>query len=127
VDTIFNQLGMKLSGVIALQLDLEVLVKRMTARRTCSRCHAIVNLDLESSTGDKCPNCGGELIQRDDDNETVVRKRLETYRYETEPLVNYYEGKGELYPVNGLGTVEEVGGRIAEVLGVISQKSDPHG
>lgn len=118
---------MNLGGVIALQLDLEVLVKRMTARRTCSQCHAIVNLDLETSTGDKCTNCGGELIQRDDDNETVVRKRLETYRYETEPLVNYYQGKAMLYPVDGLGTVDEVGSRISQVLAGIAQKMESHG
>lgn len=108
---------MKLSGVIAIMVDPEVLITRITARRTCSTCNTIVNLALNRlENADKCPNCGGELVHREDDNETVVRRRIESYHSQTEPLLKYYDSCGLLYPVEGLGTVTEVRDRVAEVL-----------
>lgn len=104
---------MTLSGVVAIMVDPEVLITRITARRTCGTCGTIVNLalnPLENLT--RCPTCGGELVARDDDNETVVRRRIESYHEQTEPLLEYYQSRGILHPVEGLGTVYEVRARV---------------
>lgn len=98
-------------------VDPEVLITRITARRTCSTCAAIVNLalnPLENFT--KCPTCGGELVEREDDNETVVRRRIEQYHEQTEPLIAYYQSRSLLYPAEGLGTVNEVRARVTSIL-----------
>lgn len=100
-----------------MMVDPEDLIARITARRTCSTCHTIVNLSLDPlNTFSRCPACGGELVHREDDNETVVRRRIEEYHEATEPLLEYYRKKDQLHPIEGLGTVNEVGMRIAEVL-----------
>jgi adenylate kinase len=64
----------------------------------------------------KCPNCGGALAHRDDDNETVVRRRILSYHTQTEPLLAYYKSRNLLHPVEGLGTVDEVRARVTEIL-----------
>lgn len=116
---------MHLSGVIAIMVDPEVLITRITARRTCSTCGTIINLALNPVNNvDKCPNCGGKLVHRDDDNETVVRRRIESYHNQTEPLLAYYKSRGLLYPVEGLGTVDEVRSRIAEFLDPLHSYQD---
>ncbi len=108
---------MKLSGVIAIMVDPEVLITRITARRSCATCGMIVNLALNRLENVmRCPNCGGELEHRDDDNETVVRRRIESYHDQTEPLLAYYQGRGLLHPAEGLGTVAEVRDRVNQIL-----------
>lgn len=108
---------MKLSGVIAIMVDPEVLITRITARRSCATCSMIVNLALNRLENVlKCPNCGGDLDHRDDDNETTVRRRIESYHDQTEPLLAYYQSRGLLHPVEGLGTVSEVRGRVNHIL-----------
>lgn len=116
-----------LNGVIAMMVDPEVLIARITARRTCSTCNTIVNLSLDPlNTFSRCPACGGELVHRDDDNETVVRRRIEEYHEATEPLLDYYKNRGQLYPIEGLGTVNDVGMRIAEVLDNLDRARREH-
>lgn len=114
---------MCLDGVVAMMVDPEVLIARITARRTCATCNTIVNLALDPLNNfTKCPACGGELVHRIDDNEAVVRRRIEEYHSATEPLLCYYEDRGILYPIEGLGTVNEVGMRIAHVLDTLEQQ-----
>lgn len=114
---IFAELGMKLDAVIAIMIDPEILISRITGRRTCVACNTIVNLSNESQKDlTQCPNCGGELLHRDDDNETTVRKRIEAYNEQTKPLLTYYKDQNVLASVDGLGTIEEVRGRINQVL-----------
>lgn len=108
---------MKLSAVIAIMIHPEALISRITARRTCATCGTIVNLalnPLEHTT--ECPNCGGELTHREDDNEVVVRRRIEAYHNQTEPLMAYYQSRNLLFPVEGMGSVAEVQQRISSVL-----------
>jgi len=112
---------MQISGVIAIMVDPEVLITRITARRTCATCGTIINLALNPVENvSKCPNCGGELVHRTDDNETVVRRRIEAYHSQTEPLLAYYKSRELLYPVEGLGSVAEVRSRINEILDQIN-------
>lgn len=107
---------MKLDSVIAIIIDPEILISRITGRRTCAQCNTIVNLSCESQKNlTQCPNCGGGLVHRDDDNEITVRKRIEAYNEQTKPLLQYYTDRKVLAPIDGLGTIEEVRKRIEQV------------
>jgi adenylate kinase len=103
--------------VLDIQLDEEDLIARLQARRICSRCQAIYNLQLRPPKSEGiCDVCGGELIQREDDKPEVIRERLRVYRQETEKLIDYYK-KGNVYNrVDGRGGIEAVFGRISAVL-----------
>jgi adenylate kinase len=97
-------LGKSIEAAIAITVDPEVIVGRLTSRRTCRDCGRITNV----SEGDVCVACGGELYQRDDDNETTVRNRLDVYERSTAPLIDYYGGKGVLHAIDGDRPVDVV-------------------
>ncbi len=104
----------KLDAAILLDVDLEQLIARIAGRRVCRDCAA--TLHVSTLKGDRCPNCGGELIQRADDQEETVRARIDVYLKQTLPLVEYYKEKKLLRSVNGAGSVEEVFQSIQQVL-----------
>jgi adenylate kinase len=112
LDTELVALGKAIDSAIAITVDSEVIVARLTSRRVCRGCGAITN----ASAGDVCPKCGGELYQRDDDNETTVRNRLEVYERSTAPLIDYYAGKGLLHEIDGDRPVDEVFAEVQAVL-----------
>jgi adenylate kinase len=92
-----------------IQVRDEEVVKRLTARRVCRNCGAVYNLIFDPPRVEGvCDACGGELYQRDDDNEETVRNRLYTYYKETAPLIGYYFAKGLLVEVNGERAIEDV-------------------
>ena len=96
-----------------------VLIERLTSRRTCSRCNAIYNLvGKPPKVEGICDICGGKLYQRDDDNEETVKKRLETYKKQTEPLINFYENLGLLKNVLSGKNIQETFKRICELIGI---------
>jgi adenylate kinase len=104
-----------IDAAIAIAVDPEVIIARLTARRTCKSCGKIFNLtDLENA--EVCPACGGELYQRDDDNEATVRNRLDVYERSTAPLVDYYRGRDVLHEVDGDRPVDAV---FADVRAVV--------
>ncbi len=90
--------GKSLDAVLLFGVDDELLVRRLSNRRTCKSCGGIFNLLAMGGHDDhdKCPNCGGELYQRDDDHEDVIRNRLKVFHDQTEPLIEWYKGKGLL-------------------------------
>jgi len=104
-----RELGKELDRVIALQVDTEALVERLTGRRTCKSCGRgyHVKFDPPAVEG-RCDACGGELYQRDDDREETIRKRLEVYERQTAPLIDYYRNAGLLIEVDGMQQIEEV-------------------
>ena len=104
LDGALAALGGKLDYAIALLVDNEVVVKRMSDRRVCRSC----GFPGTSATGAVCPSCGGEMYQRDDDNEATVRNRLEVYDKSTTPLIDYYRGNGILVEVDGNQAPDEV-------------------
>ncbi|MCD8199380.1 MAG: adenylate kinase [Coriobacteriaceae bacterium] len=112
LDTVLSNLGQELDYAIALQVDMESVVDRMCSRRCCRDCGAIGNV----SDGPTCPKCGGEMYQRDDDNEETVRNRIEVYNKQTSPLIDYYHGNGILVEVDGNKTPDEVFSAICDVL-----------
>lgn len=89
-------------------------IKRLSARWQCKGCNKIYGLN--EAPPKVCP-CGGEVYQREDDKPAAIKKRLELYHKETEPILGYYEKQGKLLKVNGKGTVEEVFEKIKKVLG----------
>jgi len=106
-----------LDAVILLEVDFDVLMKRLTGRRTCSKTGKLLNIYFSTpSEIDGCLANGGELIQRDDDNEETIGNRLTVYRQQTEPLVGYYRDAGLLRTVDGDGEMDEVYGRLTGIL-----------
>ena len=102
---------------VALEGEDEILIERLSNRRTCGSCGAITNLlNSPSREEGKCDQCSGELIQRDDDQPNVIRERLKVYKRQTEPLIAYYAKRDQLIRINGVGTIEEVTARILENL-----------
>jgi adenylate kinase len=94
-------------------------MKRLTGRRTCSVTGKLLNIYFSDQAElDACTNAGGELVQRADDNEETIGNRLQVYRAQTEPLVDYYRGLTLLKTVDGEGAVDEVYGRIKSALGL---------
>ncbi len=110
--------GMNVDYVLNISVPDEVLVRRISGRRTCSRCDRNYHVEFDPPAKEgQCDSCGGELYQRDDDREDAVRRRLEEYREKTEPLIQYYRGKGLLVDIDGDRPMEEVMASIRKVLG----------
>jgi len=118
LDKMLTDLGQKIDDVVCIEVPNDELVARLTGRRTCRDCGAgyHVMFDPPKKEG-VCDKCGGELYQRDDDNETTVKSRLEVYADQTEPLIDYYDKQGKLRRINGVGDMEVIFGRITSVLG----------
>ena len=96
LDAELGKLERPLDAALLIDVDPEVIVKRLCSRRMCRDCGFIGN---ESDA--TCPKCGGEMYQRDDDNETTVRNRLEVYEKSTSPLIDYYRGSELLVAIDG--------------------------
>jgi adenylate kinase len=92
-------------------------MKRLTGRRTCSLTGKLLNIYYSPQEElDECLKAGGVLIQRPDDNEDVIRNRLEVYREQTEPLVDFYRERGRLHVIDADGTVDEIYERFRAML-----------
>ena len=117
LEDLLDQLGTPLSAVVLLDVDFDILMKRLTGRRTCSLTGKLLNIYFSTREElDQCTNAGGELIQRKDDNEETIGNRLDVYRSRTEPLVEYYRSRGKLRPIDAEGTVVEVYSRFIEAV-----------
>jgi adenylate kinase len=109
--------NLSIDVVIYLSIKDEEIIKRISGRRICPNCGAVYNIYFNPPKFDnKCDLCGVELIYREDDKEEVVRERINVYKKETHPLINYFKEKGLLEEVEASGTVKEVQNRIQEVL-----------
>lgn len=106
-------------AVVLLEVDFDVLMKRLTGRRTCSKTGKLLNIYFSPQQElDACAAAGGELLHRADDNEETISNRLEVYRRQTEPLVEYYRNAGLLVTVDGEGEMERVYSRLEAALGL---------
>ena len=102
---------------VYFELDQSVLISRIVNRRSCSACGEIYNLKFKPTKVEgKCDICGGDLIQRKDDNEEIAKARFETYFHETAPLIDYYKNKNVLRTINADGTIDEVWERLLKVV-----------
>ena len=107
----------KLDMVIYMSVPEDELLKRLTGRRVCPECGANYHLEFNPPQDEGiCDECGSELIQRDDDRENTVKKRLEVNREKTEKLKEYYRDRGLLIELDARGSVDEVNQRFVELL-----------
>jgi adenylate kinase len=106
-----------LQAALKFRIPDDVTVARLAGRRTCSHCERTFNVELKPTKIEGiCDNCGGELVQRPDDREEIIRRRLEVYHRDTEALQQFYWNKGLLREVDAVGAVEEVTRRAIGVL-----------
>jgi len=117
LEELLDQLGTPLNAAVLMDVDFDILMKRLTGRRTCSLTGKLLNVYFSPQEElDECTNAGGELIQRKDDNEETIRNRLEVYRTQTEPLIDFYSSRNRLKTVDADGLIDEVYGRLLEGL-----------
>ncbi len=91
-----------LTAVLELSLENAEIIARLSSRRTCREC------GLPTVNNDKCPICGGDVYQREDDKEEVITRRLEVYEEQTAPIISFYRGEGLLITVSATGNIEEI-------------------
>jgi adenylate kinase len=114
---LLDELGTPLDTAVLMDVDFDVLMKRLTGRRTCSLTGKLLNVYFSTQEElDECTNAGGELIQREDDNEETIANRLDVYRENTEPLIDFYAKRNKLTKINAEGTIDDVYDRLLAAL-----------
>ena len=117
LDAMLARLGQPLQLALLVDVDTDVLLKRLTGRRTCGSCGAIYNIYFSApKTANKCDKCGSALTHRSDDNEQTVANRLKVYQQQTAPLVNYYKAQGKLRTVRGVGAVSAIFKNVTDII-----------
>ena len=110
---LLDSIDRPLQHTILIDVDPEVLTKRLSGRRTCSLTGKTLNIYFSSQEElDDCTNSGGELVQRDDDHIDSITKRIAVYKEQTEPMIQFYSEMGILKVIDGEGAVEEVYSRL---------------
>jgi len=117
LDKVLTGMGRSIDHVVSIEVANSELMGRLTGRRTCKACGAgfHVMFDPPKAEG-KCDKCGGELYQRDDDNEATVSNRLKVYEDQTKPLIDYYSAKSLVRPIDGVGAMDDIFGRVKAAL-----------
>lgn len=117
LDDLLDRRGQPLDSVVLMDVDFDILMKRVTGRRTCSLTGKLLNIYFSPQEElDACTDAGGELIQRDDDNEETISNRLEVYRSRTEALVEFYGATNKLKVVDAASSIDKVYERILKAL-----------
>ncbi len=117
LDEMLDRKGLKLDAVILFDVPDEVVVERLSGRRVCPSCGAVYHIKFNPPKEDEvCDRCGTKLVQREDDREEVVRNRLEVYRKQTAPLIEYYERKGILIRLDASKDIDEVYQELRKVV-----------
>ncbi|NLW10953.1 MAG: adenylate kinase [Clostridiaceae bacterium] len=113
LNDIMKKLGRSLTAVIDVTISDELVLKRLTNRRVCSNCGLSYNLiSMPPKQDGICDKCSGKIIQRKDDSEDTIKKRLETYHKQTQPLVDYYRDIGLIFDVSNEGKPEEAVNKV---------------
>ena len=113
LDSELKDMGLALDAAVLVDVDPDVIVKRLSSRRTCKNCGYTAPAGVYV-----CPRCGGEMYQRDDDKPETIQRRLDVYQTQTAPLIEYYKGHGLLKTVNGEQAVDDVYKDMKEQLGL---------
>ncbi len=121
LDLLLEQEGKPLQAAIHFDVDFDLIIKRITGRRSCDNCGAIFNVHFSApKQDDKCDSCGHEgLTHRADDNEETVRNRLNVYQEQTAPLIDLYDNKGILKTLSGEGEISEITERVTNLVEAI--------
>lgn len=111
--------GVKIDKVMSLEVDDDKIIERLSSRRECKECGAPYNaISNKPEVEGKCDKCGGELIQRADDNPDTIRNRLNVYHEQTEPIKEYYEKQGLLVTAKGEEELSDTTANVAKALGL---------
>lgn len=105
-----------LEVVVDLAVDTDLVLRRLANRRVCTDCGANYSVEQPPRVESICDICGGEVVQREDDTESAIRRRLELYERETAPLIAWYARQGMLAKVDGMGPPDEVSMRLVRVV-----------
>jgi adenylate kinase len=117
LDRVAEELGKEIRYVLSLDVDPEELMERLCGRRTCSSCGAMFHIKFHvPRTPGKCDTCGAALIQREDDKEETIRKRLDNYNKSTAPLLGYYKNTGKIRSVMASGEIDAIYDNIVKIL-----------
>ncbi len=118
LDRVLRRLNIKLDAAVLMDVNFDILMKRLTGRRTCSTTGALLNIYFSPKADlDACIEGGGELIQRADDNEDTIRNRLEVYQSQTAPLIDFYRDQGLLKTVVAEGAIDSVYAALKTAIG----------
>lgn len=113
LEEILKERGESIDRVLFFEIKDDELIRRLSGRRSCEGCKRVYHIEFHPPKVDgKCDSCGSSLIQRDDDRTETVKARLRVYREETELLIAYYNKKGLISRIDGLGKIEEVSKRV---------------
>lgn len=115
---LFDELKIKVDKVINMEVDETIIIKRLSMRRVCKNCAAILNLLTDKIDNNTCPKCGAKdsLYQRDDDKEETIKNRFVVYNQNTAVVKDYYKSKGMLTNVDSMGDINQVFNNIVNVL-----------
>ncbi len=118
LDQLLGQLSAPLDAAILMDVDFDILMKRLTGRRTCSLTGKLLNIHFSTPEEiEECTAAGGELIQREDDNEETIGNRLDVYRQQTEPVIDFYRKRDRLKTVDADGSIDAVYKRLQSAIG----------
>jgi adenylate kinase len=125
LDLLLKDQKLTLDGVLSYELSLDEVVARLSGRRTCSGCKAVYHIGTcpPRALG-ICDQCGGQLVQREDDRPEAIRVRMAAYQKSTRPLVEYYERAGKLITIQAVGTPEEI---LQRALHALEQRDGTRG
>ncbi|MBI4453644.1 adenylate kinase [Candidatus Woesearchaeota archaeon] len=114
---LLKQKRLKITKVLNIHLDDEIVVQRLGGRWTCTKCGAIFHASTNPpKKKGRCDKCNGELYQRDDQKESAVKERLNVYKKQTEPLINFYKKEKLLVDIDGTPSIDEIFKEITELL-----------
>lgn len=117
LDKVLAEMGSPLDTALLVDVDKDILMKRLTGRRTCKNCQQMYNVYFSPAKKEGvCDKCGSELFQRDDDKEETIKRRLDVYDAQTAPLINYYKERGILKSVKGTGSIDEIFKNVCTIL-----------
>lgn len=117
LDAMFARTGAKIDRAVLLDVDDEEIIKRLSGRMYCGDCQAGYNYPANMpATEGICDKCGGRLVRRPDDEPEVVKNRLEVYKKQTQPIEDYYRRQSVLLTIAGVGTPDDIFGRIVKEL-----------
>ncbi len=112
-----DKMGVQIDKVLDIEVADDIIMGRMTGRRVCSKCGSTYHIQFNpSKDGKTCDKCGSELTIRKDDEPETVKARLQIYHEQTKPLTDYYQAKGNLVMVEGVGAVEEITAKVLSAL-----------
>ena len=109
--------GVDIDAAVSIVVEDEEIMKRLAGRRTCRNCSAMYHVEFDPPRKEGvCDKCGGELYQRDDDREETIKNRLNVYRAQTEPLIQWYADRNKLHEVKGTGSIDQIFSNIVNIL-----------